>query len=303
MSTTDWWLEPADTASITAGGTTAHRIAAGREFWIERYGTAALISTRDDQPIENLLRSIAAWADRTSTPIESVYHRRLVTGPGAGDTPSQISGPPAPHRHIVTEHSLLYEVDFSLGYNPGLFLDQRANRAWLATLRPRRLLNTFAYTCAFSLAAAVSGAQTLSVDISKSSLTRGRRNFELNTLPHEGHRFLQDDVQTFLRRLAKRRETFDAIILDPPTFGRGGGKTFRIEQDFPQLLDEALAVASPGASILLSTNCSTWNAGRLLDLVGERLPPGTRTHQAPTLPDFAAGSPSTTLWATLSPAS
>jgi 23S rRNA (cytosine1962-C5)-methyltransferase len=171
-----------------------------------------------------------------------------------------IHGNPASPKRIATERSLLFEVDFSLGYNPGLFTDQRANRVFLSDLAPKRLLNTFAHTCAFSVAAAASGAETLSVDISKSSLARGRRNFELNSLDTTGHRFVAEDVPTFLRRLAKRGEKFDAIILDPPTFGRGGGgKTFRFERDFPQLLADSLALSTPGASILLSTNCTSWS--------------------------------------------
>ncbi|MFY8151741.1 MAG: class I SAM-dependent methyltransferase, partial [Hyphomicrobiales bacterium] len=55
---------------------------------------------------------------------------------------------------VVTEAGIRYGLDFGTGYSHGLFLDQRANRAMLKTLRPKRLLNTFAYTCAFSIAAA-----------------------------------------------------------------------------------------------------------------------------------------------------
>lgn len=300
MRSDTWWLDATEAASLFGEGTTAFRIATGQGFWIEYFGGAALVSTRDNTPAEIFLSDIERWSHDTSIPLACVYLRRLVTGPGANDTPLPVAGNPDSPKRIVSELSLRYEVDFSLGYNPGLFTDQRANKAFLAALAPRRLLNTFAHTCAFSVVAAAHGAETVSVDISKSSLARGRRNFELNSLDTASHRFVAEDVPTFLRRLAKRGETFDAIILDPPTFGRGGGgKTFRFERDFPQLLSDALAVSRRGASLLLSTNCSSWNDARLEAQAHHILPSGTRYECAQIQADHATGSPSSTLWATL----
>jgi 23S rRNA (cytosine1962-C5)-methyltransferase len=144
------------------------------------------------------------------------------------------------------------------------------------------------------------GALTSSVDVSKASLQRGRRNFELNHIAAKGHRFIAEDVPTYLRRLAKRGETFDAIILDPPTFGRGGsGKTFRFERDFGALLEAALAVSAPRAAILLSTNCSSWDANRLTATAREIVSHTTRFEAVPPPADFSASSPSATVWALL----
>jgi 23S rRNA (cytosine1962-C5)-methyltransferase len=134
------------------------------------------------------------------------------------------------------------------------------------------------------------------VDISKSSLARGRRNFDLNDLPAAAHRFIAEDVSTYLRRLAKRGETFDAILLDPPTFGRGGGsKTFRFQRDFPVLLSSALELAAPGAAILLSTNFSEWSPARLAK-DASRLAPSARFREIPPPPDFFGRPPSSTIW-------
>src|SRR5262249_52502084 len=159
---------------------------------------------------------------------------------------------------------LKFGIDFEAGYSVGLFVDQRENRRLVRQSRPKRLLNCFAYTCSFSVAAASVGTETVNVDLSKKSLERGRRNFGLNGLPIEGHRFIADDVRPVLRRLARRTEKFDMIILDPPTFSRTkGGAVFHVEKDFEELIAAAVEVADRNAKILLSTNCETLNEAGL----------------------------------------
>lgn len=291
------WISPALVDELVASGTNAFRIAYGAGFWIERFGETAFLSWKPGVDARALADSISrlGWQPRR------VYARQLVRNPGESDKPVLLSGDPqSPLLEIVSECGLLYELDFSASYSPGLFPDQRENRQYLRKRHPRRLLNTFAYTCAFSVAAAASGAETLSVDISKSSLQRGRRNFELNSIASEGHRFIPEDVPAYLRRLVKRGETFDAIILDPPTFGRGaGGKTFRFERDFAGLLESAVRLATPDAAILLSTNLTTWDAAALIDCARGVLPAKTRFHSVPPPPDFLNHSPSATVWALL----
>ena len=166
--------------------------------------------------------------------------------------------PAASLRSIATERLLRYGIDFESGYSVGLFIDQRENRSYVRSLRPKTLLNCFAYTCSFSVAAATVGAKTVNVDLSKKSLARGRENFALNAQPTNDHRFIADDVMDFLPRLARKGEKFDVIILDPPTFSRSHrGKAFQVEQDFEKLLAIALEVAERDGRILLSTNCTT----------------------------------------------
>jgi len=233
MSAAGNWISPEIAGHLLAEGTNAFRIASGHGFWIERFGDTALISLRPGPEAKTLAASIS----QTGWNPTRVFVRYLVRNPIEKDIPVLLSGDAqSSPLETVSECGLLYELDFSSSYSPGLFPDQRLNRVFLKERRPHRILNTFAYTCAFSVAAASVGAETLSVDVSKSSLQRGRRNFELNQISPDGHRFVPEDVPTFLRRLIKRGEIFDAIILDPPTFGRSGaGKTFRFERDFPTL--------------------------------------------------------------------
>ena len=291
------WLDQNLAAAFLEESTTAFRLASGPGFWVERYGETALISHRPEIPPAQILADLCAWSQKANWQPSRIFCRQLVRSPGEKDTPVLLEGDASlPPTEVVQENALHFEVDFHSGYNPGLFCDQRANRAYLRELRPRRVLNTFAHTCAFSVAAASIGAVTTSVDISKSFLQRGRRNFELNDLPLEPHRFIAEDVLTYLRRLAKRGEAFDAIILDPPTFGRGGsGKTFRVERDFAALLADALILARPGAAILLSTNFSEWTADRLAN-DALRLVPAATIRKIPAPPDFFGNPPSATVW-------
>jgi 23S rRNA (cytosine1962-C5)-methyltransferase len=289
------WISPTLFKNLESESTTAFRIADTPAFTIDRFGETLLISST--QPVADWKTPLEKWTVDASWKPSRIFLRQLVRSPSIKDTPLLVEG--APHslaQEIVQENGLRFEVDFHSGYNPGLFCDQRANRAFLRSLAPRRLLNTFAHTCAFSVAAASIGAETVSVDISKSSLQRGRRNFELNSLSTDQHRFIAEDVATYLRRLAKRGESFDAIILDPPTFGRGGGqKTFRIERDFPALLSAALDLASPRAAILLSTNFSGWTPAHLAE-AAFRLAPQATFREIPSPPDFFGRPPSSTVW-------
>ncbi|MEY2584552.1 MAG: rRNA (cytosine1962-C5)-methyltransferase, partial [Verrucomicrobiota bacterium] len=191
----------------------------------------------------------------------------------------------------------------SAGYSVGLFIDQRENRRLVRDLAPATLLNCFAYTCSFSVAAATVGAQTVSVDLSKKSLARGRENFALNSVATTDHRFIADDVMTVLPRLARKGEKFDVIILDPPTFSRSHeGRTFQVENDFETLLLAALEVAERDARILLSTNCSTLG-DRALEVMGRFCLKASRRagnfNREPPLPDFPPGVGAATLWLTL----
>src|SRR5207249_10085890 len=143
---------------------------------------------------------------------------------------------------VASEWYLRFGLDFGIGYSPGLFLEHRENRRYVRHIAPRRLLNCFAYTCSFSVCAACNGASTVNIDLSKKSLARGRENLALNNLSTIDHRFITDDVQSVLPRLSRRGETFDAIILDPPTLSRAPGPhRYQVQPDIESRPISALA--------------------------------------------------------------
>ncbi len=207
--------------------------------------------------------------------IRGVYHKTLsrhVRTASPAETGARcIHGAPAQGPVVVRENGVRYEMSFDEGYSTGLFLDQRENRRRLLTgsiapgfdLYPSRppagfaVLNTFAYTCGFSLCAAMSGAATTSVDLSRKYLEWGHRNFALNGLRAEDHEFITGDVFEWLRRLHRKERRFDLVILDPPTFS-ASKKTgvFRAAADYGKLVGAALPLLKPDGVLFASTNAA-----------------------------------------------
>ena len=288
--------------------TDAHRICTTPHGWSERLGDNILLNHQTPQALESLDSHWTRWAGGALAGTQDfrVFSRHLPKQNSDRAIPALIRGnPELPPETEVSENGIRYGIDFSAGYAVGLFLDQRANRSLLRASKPRRLLNTFAYTCSFSVCAAIAGAETLSVDLSKKSLERGSENFRLNGIPTGGHRFIADDVLDLMPRLVQRREQFDAIILDPPTFSRGHkGRRFNAESDLEKLLLLALDLATPHARILLSTNCTRVRSSDLesmsrFALKARRL--NGQLLRAASLPDFPPDAGARTLWIQLRP--
>jgi len=250
-------MSDAHGGALVAEGTTAYRLGSGPGGWAERLGDDVALSYKSDAALKELLDGLAVQSAASGWQARRVFARFLPMKNAERVSPVLHSGDAAlPLTTVVTEAGIRYGLDMGAGYSHGLFLDQRLNRARLHHLKPRRLLNTFAYTCSFSVVAALAGAETLSVDLSRKSLDRGRHNFELNGIAGTGHRFAAEDTLELLPKLAARGERFDAIILDPPTFSSSAsGRRWRVEENLEDLLDAALEVAAPKCSILISTNC------------------------------------------------
>lgn len=298
------WLSSSQYAAFHAAGTNAHRIFSSTGGWIERFGDDLLLSYKEEPVRDTLLEGLPAWSAETGFQPRRIFGKFLPRQNDDRTAPVLLSGDPElPLETVVQENGMRFALDFGAGYSAGLFIDQRANRALVRREGVKKMLNTFAYTCSFSVAAALSGAETVSIDLSKKSLDRGRENFALNDLSTDGHRFLADDVQDVLPRLARRGERFDCIILDPPTFSRGNkGRRWQVESHLEGLLTAALELAAPQARILLSTNCTRFTR-RSLETVAKFALKLTRMsgsfHNEPEPPDVPFGSNAQTVWLNL----
>ncbi len=111
---------------------------------------------------------------------------------------------------------------------------------------PVKVLNLFAYTGIASLVLAEAGAQVTHVDASKQSIAWARENQELSKLSDKPIRWIVDDALAFVKREARRGNTYDAIVMDPPKFGRGPkGEVWKAEESLRELLDACGAILSP----------------------------------------------------------
>ncbi len=127
----------------------------------------------------------------------------------------------------------------------GIFPEQRAQWTWIREKvrrkkeegRSIRVLNLFAYSGGSTLAAALGGAEVCHLDASKGMVEWARENARLNGLAERPIRWIVDDAHKFMRREIRRGRKYEAIILDPPTFGRGaGGEMYKIERDLQETL-------------------------------------------------------------------
>jgi 23S rRNA (cytosine1962-C5)-methyltransferase len=225
-----------------------------------------------------------------------VYHKTLQR---EGRTaPQRVSGTPAPQEISIRENGLGFELRLDEGYSTGLFLDQRDNRRRLLTqhvaagfeVRPAsKILNTFAYTCGFSVCAAAAGGRVTSVDLSRKYLDWGRRNFALNAIDPAKHDFIFGDAFDWLRRFARKKRLFDVIILDPPTFSRSKESgVFQAEKDYGALAAAALPLLKRGGILFASTNAAGFAPEEFLETLDAAM--GVRRvvqrHYAPQPPDF-----------------
>ncbi len=228
----------------------------------------------------------------------TVYHQLLQR---QGRTPPQwLWGAPATNEILVRENGLQFLLRLDEGGSIGLFLDQRENRRRLKEhyvapgfeLPPTpAVLNAFAYTCGFSVAAAAGGARATSLDLSRNYLAWGRRNFELNGLDPTGHEFIFGDAFAWFRRLAKKKRLFDIVILDPPTFSRSRESgVFQAEKNYGALVDAALPLLKPGGTLLASTNSASFAPEDFIEAVTASIRRAGRRialqHYAPQPPDF-----------------
>jgi 23S rRNA (cytosine1962-C5)-methyltransferase len=155
----------------------------------------------------------------------------------------------------ILEYGVQFKINLQDYLDTGLFLDHRETRHLVASYaKGKRLLNLFAYTCSFSVHAAMAGAiYTKSVDMSNTYTQWGRDNFILNGLSPAQNPIVRADCLKFLD---EEVEKYDIIVIDPPTISRSKkmDQMFDIQLDYPILLTKALKILAPGGLIFFSTN-------------------------------------------------
>jgi 23S rRNA (cytosine1962-C5)-methyltransferase len=157
---------------------------------------------------------------------------------------------------VITENHLRFEVDILAGQKTGFFLDQRDNRERVGKLsRGAEVLNCFSYTGGFSVYCARGGAsRVVSVETSSSANDMARRNLALNGFSPEAHPVIQADVFQYLR---KTDDSFDLIILDPPSFAKTRGDVVRASRGYKDINLQAIRRLREGG-LLATFSCSNY---------------------------------------------
>ncbi|MCL6572292.1 MAG: class I SAM-dependent rRNA methyltransferase [Bacillus sp. (in: Bacteria)] len=162
---------------------------------------------------------------------------------------------------IVKENGVNIAVYLNESAMVGVFLDQRDVRRTIRDkyANGKTVLNTFSYTGAFSVFAAVGEAtKTTSVDLANRSRTKTMEQFQVNGIDAGPQSIIVEDVFNYFKYALKKQLKFDLVILDPPSFARSKKFVFSAEKDYKNLLKEAIAITEGNGTIIASTNCSTF---------------------------------------------
>jgi 23S rRNA (cytosine1962-C5)-methyltransferase len=191
-----------------------------------------------------------------------------------------------PEPHVVEEDGDRFHVHLPRGLNHGFFLDMAEGRRWVrrwAQARPGgRVLNLFAYTCAFSVAALKAGAaEVTNVDMARGALALGQQNHRLNGVEAGAH-FLPHDVFSSWGRI-RRGGPYELVVLDPPSHQKG---SFVAEKDYPRLLRRLPELLAPGGQALVCLNTPKLGPDFLLGLLQQEAPGLRVLQRLPNPPAF-----------------
>jgi 23S rRNA (cytosine1962-C5)-methyltransferase len=220
-----------------------------------------------------------------------VFQRRRPGGPGSHAHTALLSGS-VPQPHVVREAGAHYRVQVLQGQNRGLFLDMAEGRRWVRErAQHARVLNLFAYTCAFSVAALQGdAAEVINLDMAAAAMAIGRDNHALNFagLPQQRRaRYLVHDLFSSWGKVT-RMGPYDMVIADPPSFQKG---SFVASKDWPRLLRRLPELLAPEGQALLCLNAPELPEQWLREQIATHAPTLTVEQRLPNPAAFADVSP------------
>lgn len=183
-----------------------------------------------------------------------------------------VTGEQAPEPLIIKENGVHFAVYLNDGAMVGIFLDQREVRRTIRDkyAKGKTVLNTFSYTGAFSVYAALGGAsKTTSVDLANRSLAKTTEQFNVNHIDEKTQSILVEEVFHYFKYAKKKNLKFDMVIMDPPSFARSKKVTFRASKDYPSLVSDAIAITEKNGIIVASTNCSTFGMDKFKSFIDQ----------------------------------
>lgn len=226
--------------SITEPQADYELIDSGEEEKLERFGNVVL-ARPDPQALWKKSAPTAVWSRAHAKFVASGKSAKWVAGTVSG-------GSTLPEEWNMSLGDFTFLLGLSSFKHTGIFPEHLENWTWIGETisaahakNPSHIvsvLNLFGYTGGATLAALKAGAEVCHVDGSKVSIARAKENARLSGLAEKPVRFILDDALAFVKREARRGKKYDAIIMDPPAFGRGAkGEVWKIERDLPVLMD------------------------------------------------------------------
>ena len=231
---------------------------------LERWGDYYLVRP-DPQAIWETPRKNSHWHDRDAR------YRRSETGGGSWDKGS------LPQSWQIRYGELCFRVKPMNFKHTGLFPEQASNWDWAmkkirAAGRPISVLNLFAYTGAATLACAKAGAQVCHVDAAKGMVAWGKENAAASGLSDAPIRWIVDDCAKFVEREIRRGRRYDAVLMDPPSYGRGpGGEVWKLEQNLWPFVSLCAGVLSEDPLFVIINSYTTGLSPSVLSYVTESI--------------------------------
>lgn len=252
--------------------------------WLQGQLIVNLFKSVDEEFLAQLKSGLLAlstskvWQERQGRTI-LLQHRY------ADGAPSEVLLGELDARPVVEELGLKYQLDIGRNQNFGLFLDMRLGREWTRdNAKHANVLNLFAYTCGFSLAAIAGGAdQVVNVDMAKASLNKGRENHKLNDHNLNQIRFMGHDIFKSWGKI-KKSGPYDLIIIDPPSFQKG---SFALTKDYAKILRRLPDLLTEQGTVLACVNSPAVDCNFLIEGMAEAAPELTFIERLDNPAEFA----------------
>ncbi|MDN3609729.1 class I SAM-dependent methyltransferase [Vibrio ostreicida] len=252
--------------------------------WVDKQLLVSVFRDIDDDFLRALQEGLIAlsatpvWEEKGGRCI--VIQHRYAQG-----TPSEVLVGELNTSPVVRESGLKYQLDIGRNQNFGLFLDMRFGRDWVrANSKQKKVLNLFAYTCGFSVAAIEGGAElVVNVDMAKSSLSKGRDNHRLNEHNVKQVKFIGHDI---FKSWGKIRNTgpYDLVIIDPPSFQKG---SFALTTDYKKILRRLPELLSEQGEVLACVNSPQVGSDFLIETMKDEAPALDFVERLTNPPEFA----------------
>lgn len=258
--------------------------------WLQGVVLVSLFREPAEAELDALIRMLSAVTEELAWK-ESGAHALLLQHRYLPDSRmEQLEGEPI-EEWVITENGLRYKLDLGIKQNNGLFLDMRYGRRWVqAHAQGKRVLNLFAYTCGFSVAAIAGGAtHVVNLDMARAALSRGRDNHRLNEHDLSNVTFLGHELFKSWGKV-KKSGPYDLVIIDPPSFQKG---SFALSRDYQKILRRLPELLTPTGTVLACINDPDTGPDFLIEGVAAEAPElvfQQRLENPPEFPDISPDS-------------